>query len=155
MCPIIFGRSFLNTIGAKIDFRQETVSLEFGEEEMKVNFSEFKDNPDRGEFKEQEEAEENVDLTSIHLVTQLDKQEEVIEETSFEKEGESLDLTLHEDLMLKEPYEEPKRKGDEELPPPELKPLPKELKYRFPDDTNKSERWVSKIVSKDLGSDQR
>jgi hypothetical protein len=30
----------------------------------------------------------------------MDKQEEVIEETSFVKEGESLDLTLEENLML-------------------------------------------------------
>jgi hypothetical protein len=38
--------------------------------------------------------------------------------------------------MLKEPFEEPKRKGDEKLPPPKLKPLPIELKYRFLDDTD-------------------
>jgi hypothetical protein len=60
----------------------------------------------------------------------MDKQEEVIEETSFVKEGESLDLTLEENLMLEEPFEEPERKGDKKLPPPELKPLP----YRFLDD---------------------
>jgi hypothetical protein len=37
----------------------------------------------------------------------MDKQEEVIEETYFKKEGESLDLILEENLMLEEPFEEP------------------------------------------------
>jgi hypothetical protein len=46
------------------------------------------------------------------------------------KEGESLDLTLEENLMLEEPFEEPERKGDKKLPPPKLEPPPKELKYR-------------------------
>jgi hypothetical protein len=70
-CPIIFGRSFVNTIGAKIDCSQETISLKFGEE-MKFQFSKFKDKPNQKEFEEQEEGEENVDLTYIHLVTQLE-----------------------------------------------------------------------------------
>ena len=38
---------------------------------------------------------------------------------------------------INEEYEILERKGDEELPPPELKPLPKELKYVFLDDTNR------------------
>ena len=29
-CPIIFGRTFLNTAGANIDSRKETISLKFG-----------------------------------------------------------------------------------------------------------------------------
>jgi hypothetical protein len=37
---------------------------------------------------------------------------------------------------MDETYEVPERKGDEELPPPELKPLPQHLKYQFLDDTN-------------------
>jgi hypothetical protein len=46
--------------------------------------------------------------------------------------------------MLEEPFEEPEWKGDEKLPRPELKPLPKELKYRFLDDTN---RYPAIIIS--------
>jgi hypothetical protein len=38
---------------------------------------------------------------------------------------------------MNEAYEVPEINGDEELPPPELKLSPKELKYRFLDDTNK------------------
>jgi hypothetical protein len=53
--------------------------------------------------------------------------------------------------MLKEPFEEPERKGDEKLPPPELKPLPKELKYRFLDDTNK---YPVIISSKPTGEEE-
>lgn len=33
LCPIIFGRPFLNTTGARIDCKKEIVSLRFGEEE--------------------------------------------------------------------------------------------------------------------------
>ena len=36
-----------------------------------------------------------------------------------------------------EAFEEPKKRGDEELPPPELKILPDNLKYRFLDNTNR------------------
>ena len=36
-----------------------------------------------------------------------------------------------------EAFEEPEKRGDEELPPPELKTLPDNLKYRFLDYTNK------------------
>jgi hypothetical protein len=53
--------------------------------------------------------------------------------------------------MLKEPYEEPERKGVEKLPPPKLKPLPKELKYRFLDDTNK---YLVIISSKLIGEEE-
>ena len=35
-----------------------------------------------------------------------------------------------------EAFEEPEKRGDGELPPPELKNLPGNLKYRFLDDTN-------------------
>ena len=36
-----------------------------------------------------------------------------------------------------EAFEDPEKRGDEELPPPELKTLPDNLKYKFLDDTNK------------------
>jgi hypothetical protein len=41
------------------------------------------------------------------------------------------------DSSTNENYETPERKGDEDLPPPELKHLPPDLKYRFLDETNK------------------
>ena len=39
------------------------------------------------------------------------------------------------------------RKGDEALPPPELKPLPEELKYEFLDETNKYHVIISANLS--------
>jgi hypothetical protein len=38
---------------------------------------------------------------------------------------------------MSEEYKAPKRKGDEELPLPKLKTLPKGLRYNFLDDSNK------------------
>ena len=67
-----------------------------------------------------------------------------------DKEKKKLDDILNSTPILESPmnenYEEPKRKGDEGFPPPELKPLPKELKYKFLDDTNK----YPVIISADL-----
>ena len=51
LCPIIFGRIFLNDIGAKVDFKKEIVSLKLGEAEKEIHFSKFKDRP----FQKQEE----------------------------------------------------------------------------------------------------
>ena len=44
-------------------------------------------------------------------------------------------------------FEEPEKRGDEELPPPELKTLPDNLKYRFLDDTNKFPVIISAKLS--------
>jgi hypothetical protein len=44
-CPIIFGRTFLNTTRANIDCRKETISLKFGEEVMSFHFSKFTHKP--------------------------------------------------------------------------------------------------------------
>ena len=38
---------------------------------------------------------------------------------------------------IDEAYEEPERRGDEDLPRPELKILPNDLKYKFLDNTNR------------------
>ena len=40
-CPIIFGRPFLNTINAKIDYEKQTVGVSFGDESHEFNFSKF------------------------------------------------------------------------------------------------------------------
>ena len=42
-----------------------------------------------------------------------------------------------QDPFTNEQYEVPEKSGDEELPPPELKPLPKELRYELLDKINK------------------
>ena len=43
-CPIIFGRSLLNTVNAKIDCKKQTVGVSFGDESHDFNFSKFNDN---------------------------------------------------------------------------------------------------------------
>lgn len=52
---------------------------------------------------------------------------------------------------MNEEYEEPERKGDEELPPPELKQLPEGLRYEFLDNTNR----YPVIVSTDISEEER
>ena len=44
-CPIIFGRSFLNTCGAIIDCRKEKILTKFDGESYEFNFSNFARNP--------------------------------------------------------------------------------------------------------------
>ena len=41
LCPIIFGRPFLNTINAKIDCKKQTVGVSFGDESHEFYFSKF------------------------------------------------------------------------------------------------------------------
>ena len=45
LCPIIFGRPFLNTVNAKIDCEKETVSVSFGDASHEFNFSKFRRQP--------------------------------------------------------------------------------------------------------------
>jgi hypothetical protein len=42
-CPIIFGRPFLHTVGARIDLRKERVHIKCAGEELSFNFSKFTD----------------------------------------------------------------------------------------------------------------
>src|ERR1044072_6783935 len=44
-CPIIFGRPFLHTCGAIIDFKKATVSVEFDGEPYEFKFSNFSKQP--------------------------------------------------------------------------------------------------------------
>jgi hypothetical protein len=63
-CQIIFGKTFLNTVGANVDCKKETISLKFGEDEIKFLFSKFQHNPTYEKFEEQEEEEGNT-ITSL------------------------------------------------------------------------------------------
>ena len=44
-CPIIFGRPFLNTVNAKIDWNKDIVSVGLGDMSHEFNFAKFLDNP--------------------------------------------------------------------------------------------------------------
>ena len=135
-CPIIFGRTFLNTAGAIIDLKEETITLKFGEEKMKFHFSKFKGKSKQKEMMKMEEKEEKIveDLAVIYYNTPTDGLERSLtynDDVPEDKEKEKLDEILDSTPVLESPieeYEEPERKGDEGLPPPELKPLPNELK---------------------------
>jgi hypothetical protein len=54
-----------------------------------------------------------------------------------------LDATPVLESPMNEMYEVPKRRGDEALPPPDLKPLPEELRYEFLDYSNKDPIIIS------------
>jgi hypothetical protein len=154
-CPIIFGRTFLSTAGATIDYKKETITLKFGEERMKFHFSKFQSKSKHKEINELEEKEEKIieDLAVVYYNTPADGLERsLVDNTDVpeDKEKKKLDDILNSTPILESPMnetcEEPERKGDEGFPPPELNPLPKELKYKFLDDTNK----YPVIISADL-----
>jgi hypothetical protein len=65
-------------------------------------------------------------------------------QNDIEEYLESLPMT---NGSTKEKYEIPERKGDEDLPPPELKHLPPDLKYKFLDETNRYPVIVSTNLS--------
>ena len=145
-CPIISGRTFLNIAGANIDCRKETISLNFGEEVMSFHFSKFTHKP-IVEEEEEEDFEEEVDLATLSTVlyntpeddlevSLLGNEDNIIgsSQNDIEKYLESLPIA---DSSTNEKYEIPERKGDEDLPPPELKHLPPDLKYKFLDETNR------------------
>ena len=54
-CPIIFGRSFLNIVNAKIDCEKEVVSVSFGDVSHEFNFSRFRRQPHDKEFTNKDE----------------------------------------------------------------------------------------------------
>ena len=54
-CPIIFGRTFLNTVNAKIDCEKQTVSVSFGDESHEFNFSKFSRKLHEKEFPSKDE----------------------------------------------------------------------------------------------------
>ena len=44
-CPIIFGRTFLNTVNAKIDYNKDIVSVGLGDMSHEFNFVKFHGQP--------------------------------------------------------------------------------------------------------------
>ena len=45
LCPIIFGRPFLNIVNAKIDCKKDVVTIGLGDMSHEFNFAKFVDNP--------------------------------------------------------------------------------------------------------------
>ena len=63
-CPIIFGRPFLNTVNAKIDFNKDIVSVGLGDMSHEFNFAKFCRQPHDKEFPSKDEI---IGLASIDV----------------------------------------------------------------------------------------
>ena len=61
-CPIIFGRTFLNTVNAKIECEKQTVVVSFGDESHEFNFSKFSKQPHKKDLPSKDEI---IGLASI------------------------------------------------------------------------------------------
>ena len=85
ICPIIFGRPFLNTAGASIDCKREVVSLKYGEEVREFHFSRFKNHPQPWEHDNNEEKT-IAQLAAIYFGTPEDDLERSL--TEYEKDPE-------------------------------------------------------------------
>ena len=114
----------------------------FGEEQVKFHFSKFRDKPYRKDL-EDEQGKTIAGLAAIFYGTPIEDQDEDLEGENLNEDiedeelGEYLDSIPIIDSPMNEKYEEPERRGDEELPPPQLKPLPDGLRYEFLDETNR------------------
>ena len=63
-CPIIFGRSFLNTVNAKIDCNKDIVSVGLGDMSHEFNFAKFRRQSHDKEFPSKDEI---IGLASIDV----------------------------------------------------------------------------------------
>ena len=132
-CPIIFGRYFLRTIKAYMDCRREIITLRLGEDEVYFHFSKFDVQPYRKELTDKK-GKPIAELAGIYYGVPDEEEEDCAdyEETEDEEELDEYDEDTQADDTKKdkttEEYEVPEKKGDEELPLPELKQLPEELR---------------------------
>jgi hypothetical protein len=77
ICPIIFGRTLLNHVNAKIVCKEETTSLKFGEEKVKFHFLKFRERPYYSDLKDQEGIT-IADLDAILYGTPIDGTEKYL-----------------------------------------------------------------------------
>ena len=137
ICPIIFGRPFLNTVNARIDCEKDIVTIDLGDMSHEFNFSKF-----RRQHREEElpSKDEIIGLASI-AVPPSDPLEQYLldhENDMFMNERREIDeVFFKQEPILKHnlPVEilgdPPPPKGD---PVFELKPLPDTLKYAYLDE---------------------
>lgn len=117
-------------------------SLRFGKEEREFHFSRFKNHHqpreyDNGEDKTIEQ------LAAIYFGTPEDELERSLTEYELSpKDPSKMEIDQHlneapvQESTIDEKFEVPKKKGDERLPPSELKPLPKDMRYEILDEHN-------------------
>src|SRR4051794_13126229 len=137
-CPIIFGRTFLNTCGAIIGCRKEKMFTKFGGEPYEFNFSKFAKTSFETELPNEDFKVE--ELASIALAPNNALQqfmEEHESEEFMEERHEIDDIFLRQEVILR--HDLPVEDLGTTLPPKEdpvfdLKPLPDDLKYAYIDD---------------------
>ena len=95
--PVIFGRNFLNDIGAKVDFKKEIVSLKLGKAEKEFHFFKFKDKPLQAHEEEKEKTIE--ELAALFFSKQAEEANEdsnyedvIMEDKSLEELESEFDL---------------------------------------------------------------
>jgi hypothetical protein len=100
ICPIIFGRPFLHTVGARIDLHKERVHIKCAGEELSFNFSKFTDKHIDRKFssKDQIETLASIAVASSDVVERyLLNQEEPF--THEEKEALEQELAQQPPLL--------------------------------------------------------
>ena len=118
-----------------------------------LHFSRFKNHPQPREH-DNNEDKTIAQLAAIYFRPLEDDPERSLTEYKKAPEDpakEEIDHHLNEtpvwDPVSSKQYEVTEKKGDEEPPPPELKPLAKELRYEFLDATNKYPVIISANLS--------
>src|SRR4051812_30490243 len=135
--PIIFGRTFLRTCGAIIDFKKGKVSVEFNGEPYEFNFSKFSKQPRGTDLSGNDKIIEEIASIAIPPNDTLQQfMEDHENDIHMQERGELDDIFLRQTPILKHnlPVEplgilsQPK-----EDPVFDLKPLPYTLKYAYLD----------------------
>jgi hypothetical protein len=136
-CPIIFGRSFLNTCSAVIDCKKEKVVTKFDRESYEFNIYNIAKTPYENELPNENFRVEQLASIALAPNNALQQFMEDHESDVFRKEREEID-----DILLRQPplikHNLPVEDLGTNLPPKEdpvfeLKPLPDDLKYAYID----------------------
>jgi hypothetical protein len=137
-CPIIFGRPFLNTCGAVIDYKKEKILTKFDGKSYEFNFSKFTKAPYENEFPNKVFRVEQLASIALAPNNALRQFMEDHESEIFREERDEIDeILLRQPELIK--HNLPVEDLGTTLPPKEdhvfdLKPLPDDLKYAYIDD---------------------
>jgi hypothetical protein len=101
-CPIIFGRSFLNTCGAIIDCKKEKILTKFDGESYEFNFSKFTKASYETELPNEDFRVEQLASIALAPNDALHQYMEDHESEIFREERKEIDqILLHQPKMLK------------------------------------------------------
>src|SRR3954469_7718240 len=101
-CPIIFGRPFLSTCGAIIDYKKGKVSVEFNSEPYAFNFSKFSKQPRGTDLSSNEKIIEEIASIAIPPDETLQQfMEDHKTEIHMQERDEIEDIFLRQTPILK------------------------------------------------------